>query len=106
VGVSSAVSVLAVFTSGRRRVNSLPLPSPSLCASSVPLVHLGQAARQGQAYAQAALVAGAVAVAAAEHFKHVRDGGGLHAYAGVFDADARLRAFAAHRHSDGPPASV
>jgi hypothetical protein len=69
-------------------VNSLPLPRPSLCASSVPLVHLGQAARQGQPDAQAALRAAAVAVAAAEHLEHARHGGGRDAHAGVFHADA------------------
>ena len=50
--------------SGRRTVNSLPLPRPSLCGVDRAAVHLGQPAHEREADAEAALVAPGAALAA------------------------------------------
>jgi hypothetical protein len=67
----SAASRLSSTARGRRTLNSLPLLAPSLGASTRSTVHLREPARQSKADPEAALVAAARAITAAEHLEQL-----------------------------------
>ena len=71
---------------GSRTVNSLPLPGPSLVATTLPAVHLDELLDDRQPDPQAPLGAGERAVPLGEELEHLRQLLGRDADAPVLDA--------------------
>ena len=100
-------AAVAAAATGRRTTNSLPLPGPSLCASTRAAVHLDQPLHQRQADAQPALRALQGAVDLGEHLEDAGQHLGRDADAGVPDPDhAPARPPARRSARCGRPRSV